>query len=175
MQNASPEESAAVQASPEAPVETSQSAQNTLAWPFEVKNRSRAERIAKVLFGPNTRSWINRDVRDGVRGVQIGTEKGSAKEVFVDGVNFTEALRLSVKAYLNAAETYEDAKKRISTMSSDCDVREFADGTLSRFPQYLAEKAALAKKQQAREQLRAMAERAAAQASSEQIPVSVGL
>jgi hypothetical protein len=54
------------------------------------KNRSQAQRHAKLLFGPTARLWV----RDGL--ISVGTESGKKSEILGQGLTFDEALRDAV-------------------------------------------------------------------------------
>lgn len=127
----------------EAPVTVTENQESAIA-PFRVKNRSRAQRLAKVLYGATARTWINRklDVFDGTLvGVQIGTEKDKDKKVLTSGTTFTEALLEPVQQYIKGASTYADTKRRIVVMAADANVAIFVEDALSQFPvEYGAEK-----------------------------------
>lgn len=88
---------------------------------FEVKNRSRADRAAKLLYGPTGRVWINRGL-----GVEVGTENGSERTVKGSGVDFAAALREDTKAYLSDDKTaFARARK---FYQAGVDVTEFLMG-----------------------------------------------
>lgn len=81
---------------------------------WNVNNRTSADRIAKILYGPNARVWINRVISaQGDTGVQVGTEKGSDKTFLTSGVDFAEALEGPALAYLLQAQDFNEAKLRV--------------------------------------------------------------
>lgn len=128
--------------------------------PFQVPNRSRAQRVAKVLYGPTARVWLNRVVNvavksDGIsttferqeKAVVIGTEVGQDRLFQTSGDDFSDALKVPVLDYINQATSYADAKKRINTMyAAGADVSEFAETALSVWPEYDEERKKLAEK-----------------------------
>jgi hypothetical protein len=129
---------------PEAPVAPtlpeSPGATVTPAKPFSCPNRSRAERVAKLLFGVSGRTWIGRSVRLGMEygsGVEIGTEIGATKKTLGEGYDFTEALAPLVESYLKGGNSYEDTKKRLVKMQialgpNGC-LESFVEPALSQF------------------------------------------
>ena len=117
--------------------------------PFSVKNRSRAQKLAKVLYGPMARVWINRSVNvkvseaDGKTewkrietGVHAGVEQGTFKNVLAMGENFNAAFRGPVETYVKGATDYDETKKRFRAVTPFADVQEFVLDALKQFPEY---------------------------------------
>lgn len=119
--------------------------------PFKVYNRTRAQKLAKRLFGLNARVWIKRPIefvenappmtpKPGAQlGVWVGLETGSTKEVLTIGKDFSAALRNNVEIFVKGAGTYDGTKERLREMSAFADVTEFVIPALKQFPQYEAE------------------------------------
>jgi hypothetical protein len=87
---------------------------------FSVKNRSRAEKVAKILYGPTARFWMNRG-----DGVQVGVEKNGEGTVIGTGKNFAEALRRDIQDYLKDDATAWERAKQLFVYA---DVTEFLMG-----------------------------------------------
>lgn len=112
--------------------------------PFSIKNRSRAQKLAKVLYGPQARVWINRlvPVTDPdatpktTFGVQVGTERGAEKKILAQGETLSAALRVPVETYVKGGSDYGDTKKRLREMSLYADVWEFVTPALRQFDEY---------------------------------------
>src|SRR4051812_22350454 len=104
---------------------------------FNVRNRTSADRIAKILYGPNARTWINRTITEaGDTGVQVGTEKGTDKRVLTFGVDFAEALQMPVLTYLVSADSFTDLEARIRKMSvAGCLPAAFMNETFALHPE----------------------------------------
>jgi hypothetical protein len=120
--------------------------------PFMVPNRSRAERLAKLLWGPTARVWINRTVvpypgAEPLHGcVQVGIPdvklppdySGPKHSVKAEGLTFSDALHDAVKQYVKGGNSYEDTKARIRRVAVDALVEEFVEEALSQFPEEYA-------------------------------------
>lgn len=125
--------------------------------PFTVANRSRAQRIAKLVYGPQGRVWLNRDVNTKVSddtyvraiGVRVGVEIQGKAQFYVGGKDFTEALKQVAEEYLAGAPSYADVKKRIRALdiAGAQNLGTIGEEALKRFPEeYEKELAALKKK-----------------------------
>lgn len=116
--------------------------------PFSVKNRSRAQKLAKVLYGPMARVWINRsfnrkvaELEAGTKyqrdvGVCVGTEQGAIKRILTGGKDFSEALKAPTETYVKGATDYDETKKRFRAVTPFADVQEFVLDALKQFPEY---------------------------------------
>jgi hypothetical protein len=113
--------------------------------PFSVKNRTRAQKLAKVLYGPMARVWVNRlvpltsrpDALVGLGfGVQVGTEQGANKTILAQGETFSVALKLPTETYVKGATDYDETKKRFRAVTPFADVQEFVLDALKQFPEY---------------------------------------
>lgn len=111
---------------------------------FSVPSRSKAQKLAKVLYGPLARVWINRLVPmsdpDGAAktafGVQVGTEQGSEKKIIAQGETFSVALKAPTETYLKGGSNYDETKARFRTVFQFADASEFVVGALKQFPEY---------------------------------------
>lgn len=125
--------------------------------PFTVKNRSRAQKLAKLLYGPLGRCFkvktYNFQTSRGVAGVDatigtferrgpgvaVGTEQGDKRIIIGAGQDFTEALREPIRQYVMGGKTLEETRKRFEAVVGTnfreplCVPFEFAEAAFAQF------------------------------------------
>lgn len=100
--------------------------------PFVVQSRSRAQKLAKLLYGPLARVWVRKDAKQ----IEVGTEQGAEKKKLAEGKDFSEAFKIPTETYIKGGLDYEDTRKRIRTVSSFCNPLCFIEDALTQFPEY---------------------------------------
>lgn len=157
--------------------------------PFGVPSRSRAQKLAKVLYGPQARVWINRSfnrkIAEGFSeeeqmrtvtlqrevGICVGTEQGAEKQILSGGKDFSEALRLPTETYIKGGLDYEDTRKRIRTVSSFCNQICFIEDALGQFQEY--QNAKNAEQEKALDRMKKVLEKGAQQVKANQLKAAV--
>jgi hypothetical protein len=107
--------------------------QTPVAEPFSVASRAKAQKLAKLLYGPNGRCFINQ-----MQGVAVGMETGKVRAAFGKGKTFTEALYLPIETYLKGGKDYDATLKRLQQVAVHAEIQEFVIPALKQFPEYEA-------------------------------------
>ena len=149
---------AAAPAEPPAQTQVATEEQPPQFPPFHVHNRSRAQRLARMILGPTARVWgaVKLSPEPGAPmgiGVRIGFQNGDKKNIVAEGKDFTDALQALVKSYLTTAPTFAEAQDRLWKVGNQAPVGNFQEETLGRFPtEYAALKKKIAAEKAAEEQ-----------------------
>lgn len=114
---------------------TTQTAAPTLPVvpPFTVASRAKAQKLAKLLYGPTGRCF-----KIAATQVAIGFCLGGEPTHVTKGASYTEALNLPIESYLKGGKDYKDTIKRFAAVAPHAEVQEFVEPALKQFPEYEA-------------------------------------
>jgi hypothetical protein len=119
---------------------------------FKVKNRSRAQKLAKLLYGPLGRCFkvksynVKVDEKDGaatykrhLHGVAVGTEQGDKRTIIGAGKTYTEALTEPIRQYVMGGKDLAETRKRFESVVGPnfrepyCEPWVFAEAAFAQF------------------------------------------
>lgn len=103
--------------------------------PFSVGNRSRAEKIVKMLYGPKARvrTFPDQDVAK----TQVVLQEGSRAIVLREAPDLAALLAEPVESYVKGGKDLQDVEKRIFAAGSLVELGLMAYRAMMQFPEYV--------------------------------------
>lgn len=103
--------------------------------PFSVENRTRAEKIVKMLYGPKARvrTFPNQDQAK----TQVVLQEGSRAIVLREAPDLSALLSEPVESYVKGGKDLQDVEKRIYAAGSLVELGLMAYRAMMQFPEYM--------------------------------------
>jgi hypothetical protein len=103
--------------------------------PFSVENRSRAEKIVKLLYGPKARvrNFPNQDVAK----TQVVLQEGSRAIVLREAADLSALLSEPLESYVKGGKDLQDVESRIGQVARFAELGAMAYRALMQFPEYV--------------------------------------
>lgn len=103
--------------------------------PFEVANRTRAEKVVKLLYGPKARvrTFPNQDVAK----TQVVLQEGNRAIVLREAATLAGLLSEPLESYVKGGRDLQDTERRISEVVRFAELGAMAYRALMQFPEYV--------------------------------------
>lgn len=109
---------------------------------FKVKNRSRAQKLTKLLYGPLGRVWVRKPISNlkAAQGtIEIGIEQNKTRTIKSSGSSFTNAFYEPIRQYVMGGDSLVATRKRFEAVVGPnfreplCEPWEFAEAAMAQF------------------------------------------